>query len=124
MVNVPSLPQRQRLILAELSGLARRSRPGSAMLLWVKCSVQEFGRGQWQSGRSSMLPVATLGDMARPWNIVYLLSLLTLVVVGLVWDAPTGVKVLVGGAAMVPVVVADVMLWRRRRAVRVADIAR
>ncbi|MFG1654251.1 hypothetical protein ACGFIE_30385 [Micromonospora sp. NPDC049275] len=93
------------------------------MLLRAKRSVQEFGEAVTIQAfvRASSCYV---GGMARSLNVAYLLTLLTLVVVGLVWDAPTGVKVLVGGAAMIPVVVADVVLWRRGRAVRVADTAR
>ncbi|MGC4878531.1 hypothetical protein ACLQ26_20005 [Micromonospora sp. DT43] len=53
--------------------------------------------------------------MPRYLNVVYLLILLALVVVGFVWDAPTGVKALVGVVAMAPVAVAILVTDRRRR---------
>jgi hypothetical protein len=54
--------------------------------------------------------------MLRPLNVVYLVVLLALVLLGFVWDAPTGVKALVGAAAMTPVAVAFFVTERRRRA--------
>lgn len=54
--------------------------------------------------------------MSRPLNVIYLSVLLAMVILGLVWDAPTGVKALVGVAASLPVAVAILVTERRRRA--------
>lgn len=53
--------------------------------------------------------------MLRPLNVVYLAVLVALVLVGFAWDAPTGVKALVGAAAMSPVAAATFVTGRRRR---------
>ena len=53
--------------------------------------------------------------MPRYLNVAYLLILLALVVLAFVWDAPVGVKALVGVVAMAPVAVAIFVTDRRRR---------
>lgn len=55
-------------------------------------------------------------DMLRLLNVIYLVVLLALALVGFFWDAPTGVKALVGAAVMTPVAVALLVTERRRRA--------
>jgi F0F1-type ATP synthase assembly protein I len=52
--------------------------------------------------------------MARYLNVVYLLMLVALMVLGFVWDAPGGVKALVGAAVLAPVALAILAIERRR----------
>lgn len=53
--------------------------------------------------------------MPRYLKVVYFAILLALVVLGFVWDAPVGLKILVGVAAVIPVVVAEFVIRNRRR---------
>lgn len=57
---------------------------------------------------------ATVTVMPRYLKVVYFLILLALVVLGFAWDASVGLKVLVGAVAVIPVVVADLVLRHRR----------